>query len=107
DWSKDISPKDAFMQVKTPFDAHLSVLTEKEEQIKELLENAFTFLEDAMLKGQEMVVFVTGLTLSQEAAMYLMDNQVPKYEKYRDTLMIGTRKAEILAKLEQDDIRNP
>ncbi|MCR5793627.1 MAG: AAA family ATPase, partial [Lachnospiraceae bacterium] len=24
DWSKDISPKDAFMQVKTPFDAHLS-----------------------------------------------------------------------------------
>lgn len=50
-------------------------------------ENAFTFVEDAFEKGQEMVVFITELTITPETALFLLENSVARYDKYRNELL--------------------
>ena len=41
--------------------------------IRDRLENVFTFIEETLGAGQEMVVFVTELTMNSEIAMFLSD----------------------------------
>jgi len=53
-------------------------------------------MEDAFSKGQEMVIFITNLSLSSNAALFLSEHEIPVYENHKQALLIGTRKAEIL-----------
>ena len=70
----------------------------------EQLENVFTFIEETLGAGQEMVVFVTELTMNSEIAMFLSDNPSEKYLKYNSELLVGTKKEEIMSKLRKDEI---
>ena len=63
------------------------------------LAHAFTFIEDAFGNGQEMVVFVTELSITPYAARFLAEHTVEKYEEYKKKLLIGSRKAELLEEL--------
>ena len=57
-----------FALAKEPFDAQCEKLQSLENQGIETLEHAFTFMEQAFSDGQEMVVFVTELTITPEIA---------------------------------------
>ena len=43
-------------------------------------EHAFTFMEQAFSDGQEMVVFVTELTITPEIAVFLSEHRIERYE---------------------------
>ena len=43
-----------------------------------------------------MVIFITNLSLSSNAALFLSEHEIPVYENHKQALLIGTRKAEIL-----------
>ena len=79
-------------------------LEETEDGAATGLDNVFAFIEETLGAGQEMVVFVTELTLNSEAALFLSDNPSEKYQKYNSELLIGTKKAEIMSKLRKDEI---
>ena len=79
-------------------------LEKSEDLASEQLENVFLFIEETIGAGQEMVVFVTELTLNSETAMFLSDNPSEKYLKYNSELLVGTKKEEILSKLRKDEI---
>ena len=96
-----MEPKEAFDLVRTPFTAQKDALEEMEASVKAELEHAFTFMEDAFQNGQEVVVFVTELTITPNAAMFLSEHEVEKYEIYKEQLLIGTRKAALLEELKK------
>lgn len=95
----DMQPKDAFDIAKEDFSKAAAVMEESENLITSSINNAFTFMEDAFANGQELVVFVTELTISPEAALFLAEHDIEKYNIYKEQLLIGTRKAQILEEL--------
>ena len=87
---------------KEPFDAQCEKLQRLENQGIETLEHAFTFMEQAFSDGQEMVVFVTELTITPEIAVFLSEHRIERYETYKNQLLIGTKRAEILSEIARD-----
>lgn len=72
-----------FALAKEPFDAQCEKLQSLENQGIETLEHAFTFMEQAFSDGQEMVVFVTELTITPEIAVFLSEHRIERYETYK------------------------
>ena len=91
-----------FALAKAPFDAQCEKLQSLENQGVETLEHAFTFMEQAFSDGQEMVVFVTELTITPEIAVFLSEHRIERYETYKNQLLIGTKRAEILSEIARD-----
>lgn len=94
--------KACFDFVKQGFDAQRSCLEQTERAAAAALEYAFDFMEQAFENGEEMVVFVTELTISSESALFLAEHRCERYLKYNEQLLIGTRKAELLSELARD-----
>ena len=91
-----------FALAKEPFDAQCEKLQSLENQGIETLEHAFTFMEQAFSDGQEMVVFVTELTITPEIAVFLSEHRIERYETYKNQLLIGTKRAGILSEIARD-----
>ena len=62
-------------------------------------------MEAAFASGQEMVVFVTELTLSPAAQKFITENGCPRYFAYNRTLLLDSRKAALQAALSAEDAR--
>ncbi len=99
---KDLA-ENCFFNARRGFDVQKIVLEETESQAEKALEFAFDFMEQAFSNGQEMVVFVTELTLGKEAVLFLAEHTCERYMKYNQELLIGTKKAELLAELKRDE----
>lgn len=96
----------AFLAAKEGFDQMQDHLIATEDRTMRKLEHAFSFMESAFGEGQEMVVFVTELTMGTESSAFLQDNSCESYLNYNKKLLVGTRRAEILSKLVEDEIRS-
>lgn len=91
-----LSSLEAFNIAKEPFDRQREILETAETKALNSINHALQFMEDAFSKGQEMVIFITNLSLSSNAALFLSEHEIPVYENHKQALLIGTRKAEIL-----------
>lgn len=100
--TKDLA-ENCFLNAKRGFDVQRIVLEETEDAAAKALEHAFDFMEQASPNSQEMVVFVTELTLGKEAVMFLAEHICERYMKYNQELLIGTKKAELLSELNRDN----
>lgn len=103
--SRTEDPEQAFQESRVGFEQKQSQLIAVEDQTMCRLENAFAFLESAFGDGQEMVVFVTELTMGTEASAFLRDNPSESYQRYNQKLLVGSRRAELLSRLTEDQIR--
>lgn len=92
-------PKEAFTAVREAFEEQREVLEDMEEKLLASLEHAFDFMEQAFENGQEMVIFVTELTITPESALFLAEHEVERYDRYKQQLLIGTRRAELLSEM--------
>lgn len=97
--------QDTFLEAKQGFDQMQDQLMEEEDRTMRALENAFAFMESAFGDGQEMVVFVTELTMGTESAAFLQDNSCESYLNYNQKLLVGTRRADLLSKIAEGEIR--
>lgn len=96
------TPQEAFACAKTGFDLQMDQLEQAELAAGIALEYAFDFMEQAFTGSQEMVVFVTDLTVSRESAAYLAEHPCGRYTKYNEQLLIGTRREQLLSELARD-----
>lgn len=94
-----LDAKKSFTQAKAGFDRQRETLENAEQEAVNALEHAFDFMEQAFENGEEMVVFVTELTLTPEAAMFLSEHTCERYMTYNEQLLIGKRKRELLSEL--------
>lgn len=80
-------------------------LEQAEKRAGDALEHAFDFMEHAFSEGQELVVFVTELTMGKASSSYLSENECVRYQNYNKELLLGTKRAEIMAEIETGNIR--
>ena len=65
------------------------------------LEYAFDFMEAAFGESQEMVVFITELSVNAHAVSFLKENECPRYYRYNKSLLFEDRQAEIKRQLNE------
>lgn len=94
--------KEVFEEKKATFDIQRKTLETIEEKTAAALEHAFDFMEQAFEGGQEMVVFVTDLATVAESARFLAEHNCDRYLQYNQELLIGSKRAELLAELNRD-----
>ena len=94
--------KEVFEEKKAAFDIQRKTLETIEEKTAAALEHAFDFMEQAFEGGQEMVVFVTDLATVAESARFLAEHNCDRYLQYNQELLIGSKRAELLAELNRD-----
>ena len=70
------------------------------------LEAAFDFMEQAFAESQEMVVFVTELTVNPVSHQFLTENGCERYFKYNKDLLLDHRKAALQQELAAEQRRH-
>ena len=70
------------------------------EKAQERLEYAFDFMEAAYGESQEMVLFITELSVNPDSAWYLRENDCPRYFMYNKSLLFEGRDAGIRKELD-------
>ena len=70
------------------------------------MEAAFDFMEQAFAESQEMVVFVTELTLAPAAHAFITENGCPRYFQYNKDLLLDHRKAALQQELAAEERRH-
>jgi hypothetical protein len=90
-----------FDAARQSFDCQRQRAEEAAKRTEQSLEYAFDFMEQAFEAGEEMVVFVTELTLQSASAMFLSEHTCERYMTYSERLLAGSRKAELLSELKR------
>lgn len=95
------SPEEAFSKAKTGFEQQTGRLEKLKKQTGAALEHAFDFMEEAFQTGEEMILFVTDLTLSSTSTVFLAEYTCERYLQYSEELLIGSRKQKLLSELKE------
>lgn len=93
--------KESFQEAKQGFDQCRRQMEGQREEWARKLECTFDFMEEAFGEGEEMIVFVTELTMSQEGVSFLADYHCERYLQYSERLLVGSRKRALLSELEE------
>ena len=106
-WTPDAADfEQAFEQARAGVAAQAEHSEKLTETASQALEYAFDFIENAFGEGQEMVVFVTELTVGPDSAPFIADNGCERYPGYNQSLLVGSRRAALRQQLAQDEIRS-
>lgn len=92
--------KKAFKTAKADFDKRLSALKTSSQSCSTKLANAFNFCDEVFSQGNEMLIFVTELTLSTTAAKFIGRYGSPEYFKHNKELLFYERQQEIITELD-------
>lgn len=96
---KGQNAENSFNQALAGFNSQKNSMEKSESQAEAAVNYAFDFMEKAFEAGEEIVVFVTELTVGSESAAFLAEHDCDKYDRYNQELLIGSRKTELLKEL--------
>ena len=98
--------QEAFDLLRTQFQSLADARDAAQETASKALEAAFDFMEQAFAESQEMVVFVTELTLSPAAHAFITENGCDRYFQYNKDLLLDHRKAALQQELAAEERRH-
>lgn len=93
------SCQDPYSLLKEMYNTQLEGFKQQAAQTKDALNNAFSFLEVAFGESQEMLIFVTSLTASKNAADFISHFGCEKYFEHNKELLFYERQREIIEEL--------
>ena len=96
-----LDANEAFDRVRAEFVKETAKREETIAAVSENLECAFDFMERAFGESQEMVVFITELTVNFYGAKFLSENECGRFYKYNKGLLANERRASILGGIEE------
>lgn len=94
------APDDAFVFVKKRFEEETKRRKDEISAVSTELENAFAFMTAAFGESQEMVIFVTELTVNFYSAKFISENGCDPYYVYNRGLMFNERQQGILKEID-------
>ena len=94
-----VSTQPAFDLLRTQFQSLAEARDQAQEAASTALEAAFDFMENAFAESQEMVVFVTELTLNPASHAFITENGCDRYFRYNKDLLLDHRKAALQQEL--------
>ena len=98
--------QEAFDLLRTQFREVAAKREQMQDEAAASLEAAFDFMENAFADSQEMVVFVTELTLSPSAHAFITENGCERYFRYNKDLLLDNRKAALQRELAAEQNRH-
>ena len=104
--AKAVSTQPAFDLLRTQFQSLAEERENAQNTASATLEAAFDFMEQAFAESQEMVVFVTELTLSPAAHAFITENGCERYFQYNKDLLLDHRKAALQQELSAEQRRH-
>ena len=104
--AKAVSTQPAFDLLRTQFQSLAEERENAQNTASAALEAAFDFMEQAFAESQEMVVFVTELTLSPAAHAFITENGCERYFQYNKDLLLDHRKAALQQELAAEERRH-
>lgn len=84
-----------FAAVEREYMKRASALEARADDIGRQLKNAFAFIRDNLGEGNEMLIFVTELTIDPASARFIAENGSDEYHAYNKKFMIYERNAEL------------
>jgi len=91
----------AFTRLKADFDAQTKALKKASTVISKQLDNLFKFMDDAFGEGQEMLILVTELTASVEAARFIAQYGCAAYFKHNKDLLFYERQVAVIREIDR------
>ena len=104
--AKAVGTQAAFELLRTQFQSLAEKRDAAQETAGAALEAAFDFMENAFAESQEMVVFVTELTLNPVSHAFITENGCDRYFKYNKDLLLDHRKAALQQELAAEERRH-
>ena len=98
--------QEAFDLLRGYFETLAADREKRQEETSAALEAAFDFMEQAFGESQEMVVFVTELTVSPSAHAFIAENGCERYFRYNKDLLLDNRKAALDRELAAEELRH-
>lgn len=89
-----------FTMCRDRYRAETLDLSEKAEAVGQKFANAFSFLENVYGQGQEILLFVTELTISESMARFISHYGCEAYDRHSRDLMFYERSREIASRAE-------
>ena len=91
--------QEAFDLLRGQFQSLADEREKAQQTASAALEAAFDFMEQAFAESQEMVVFVTELTLNPASHAFITENGCDRYFRYNKDLLLDHRKAALQQEL--------
>ena len=91
---------EAFVLLKNAFDSETADFRVRAARTKKRLENLFTFVENAFVEGNEMLILVTELTVNNDSARFIGQFGCPSYERHNSELMLSERCGDLQKEIE-------
>ena len=85
----------AFSYMKGTFEKETKARKEVIEEAVSSLDNGFALMEDAFIASQEMVIFITELTLNYYSGKFISEFGCEKYYKYNREILLSNKRMEI------------
>lgn len=98
--------QEAFDLLREQFRALAEDREKAQQTASAALEAAFDFMEQAFAESQEMVVFVTELTVNPVSHAFLTENGCERYFQYNKDLLLDHRKAALQQELAAEQRRH-
>ena len=98
--------QEAFDLLREQFRALAGDREKAQQTASAALEAAFDFMEQAFAESQEMVVFVTELTVNPVSHAFLTENGCERYFQYNKDLLLDHRKAALQQELAAEQRRH-
>ena len=98
--------QEAFDLLRGQFQSLADEREKAQQTASAALEAAFDFMEQAFAESQEMVVFVTELTVNPVSHAFLTENGCERYFKYNKDLLLDHRKAALQQELSAEQRRH-
>ena len=86
----------AFATIKERFDSQVDKMKTEAMQVKAHMHALFAFVEKAFEDGNEMLLFVTSLTVSDACSRFISSFGSEDYEKHNQKLMLTERQHDIV-----------
>lgn len=94
------SSKEAFSAVKSVYDSKVNSYKEKTANVKDMLHNAFAFVEKSFEDGNEMLILMTELTVIPECVKFITMYGSDDYNRHNQDMMLSKKSDSILKQIE-------
>lgn len=101
------TPEDSkkfFEVLKSEFEKRTKLLKKSADQTSKKISNAFKFCEEIFSDGQEILIFVTEMTINYYSAYFISRYGCKEYFKHNKELLFYERQKEIIRNIEMLDL---
>ena len=88
----------SFADVKAKYQKEALALEAESQEVLSRLHNAFAFLEKAFPQGQELLLFVTELSIAKPTSRFLSHYPSEDYDRHSQNLLFSERQRDIAAR---------